>query len=162
VSGGEAGVFPRADAPRTGIGGVHPATGTPGSADPCGFVRVHSGARLVVGAGCSLGCSAEELAALVDDALAHLDGAVVAVASVDRRAEEPCVTALAAKFGVPLRTFAADELKHVDVPTPSAAVHVHVGTPSVAEAAALLAAPGTLIVPKRRSPHATCAIAEAR
>jgi cobalamin biosynthesis protein CbiG len=116
----------------------------------------------VIGAGCSLGCSAEELAALVDDALAHLDGIVVAVASVDRRAGEPCIAALAARFGVPLRTFAPTELKHVDVPTPSAAVHAHVGTPSVAEAAALLAAGGALIVPKRRSPQATCAIAEAR
>jgi len=118
--------------------------------------------RLVVGAGCSLGCPADELAALVDDALRGLDGTVVAVASVDRREEEPCVTALAARFGVPLRTYGAAELSEVDVPTPSATVHAHVGTPSVAEAAALLAAGGTVIVPKRRSAHATCAIAQER
>lgn len=142
---------------------------TPVSADSCGFVhvwpsetstRVHSGSRLVVGAGCSLGCPVEELAALVDETLEPLDGTVVAVASVDRRAEEPCVTALAARFGVPLRTYAAEQLERVDVPTPSRVVQAHVGTPSVAEAAALLAAGGRLIVPKRRSPHATCAIAE--
>jgi cobalt-precorrin 5A hydrolase len=141
------------------------------AARSCGFVhvwpqetktRVHSGARLVIGAGCSLGCSAAELAALVDDALARLDGMVVAVASVDRRADEPCVTALAASFGVPLRTFSPTELGQVSVPTPSAAVHAHVGTPSVAEAAALLAGGGALIVPKRRSRHATCAVAQAR
>jgi cobalamin biosynthesis protein CbiG len=36
----------------------------------------------------------------------------------------------------------------------------HVGTPSVAEASALLAAaPGEVLVAKRRSAHATCAIA---
>jgi cobalamin biosynthesis protein CbiG len=116
--------------------------------------------RLVVGAGCSLGCSPEELAALVDDALAGLDGTVVAVASVDRRKQEPCVTALAERFGVPLRTFAAAELKDVEVPTPSRTVEAHVGTPSVAEAAALVAARGPILVPKRRSAHATCAIAE--
>jgi cobalamin biosynthesis protein CbiG len=116
--------------------------------------------RLVVGAGCSLGCAPEELAGLVDEALAGVDGTVVAVASVDRRAAEPCVVALAARFGVPLRTYAAARLGDVDVPTPSRIVHAHVGTPSVAEAAALLAAGGGLIVPKRRSAHATCAIAE--
>jgi cobalamin biosynthesis protein CbiG len=118
--------------------------------------------RLVVGAGCSLGCPPAELAALVEDALRGIDGIVVAVASVDRRRAEPCVTALAGRFGVPLRTFSAADLGKVDVPTPSHAVLTHVGTPSVAEAAALLAARGPLIVPKRRSPHATCAIAQER
>jgi len=45
------------------------------------------------------------------------------------------------------------------VPAPSEIVERHVGTPSVAEAAALLA--GTrLLVPKTRSEHATCAVAE--
>jgi cobalamin biosynthesis protein CbiG len=48
------------------------------------------------------------------------------------------------------------------VPTPSAVVAAHVGTPSVAEAAALLSAGGALVVPKRRSARATCALAEAR
>jgi cobalamin biosynthesis protein CbiG len=87
------------------------------------------------------------------------DGELVALATVDRRAEEPCMLAAAAHFGVPLRTFAADELAAVDVPTPSDVVARHVGTPSVAEAAALLS--GTrLLVPKTRSEHATCAVAE--
>jgi cobalt-precorrin 5A hydrolase len=164
VSGG-------AEVRRKHAGGPDRLPNTHVAAHSCGFMhvcpqetntRVHSGARLVVGAGCSLGCSAAELAALVDEALARLDGTVVAVATVDRRADEPCVAALAAGFGVPLRTFTPTELGRVDVPTPSAAVYAHVGTPSVAEAAALLAAGGRLIVPKRRSPHATCAIAEAR
>jgi cobalt-precorrin 5A hydrolase len=49
----------------------------------------------------------------------------------------------------------------VRVPSPSDVVEHHVGTPSVAEAAALLA--GTrLIVNKRRSAHATCAVAQWR
>jgi cobalamin biosynthesis protein CbiG len=120
-------------------------------------------ARLVVGAGCSLGCSAEELATLVDAALADAGaGSVVAVATVDLRLGEPCITALASARGVPLRTFPAAALGAVEVPTPSATVARHVGTPSVAEAAALLAAgpDAILVVPKRRSPHATCAIAK--
>jgi cobalamin biosynthesis protein CbiG len=96
----------------------------------------------------------------VEASLDGLGGTVVAVASVDRRAGEPCMTALAARFGVPLRTYDAAVLAEVEVPTPSSIVCAHVGTKSVAEAAALLAARGRLIVPKRRSPHATCAIAE--
>ena len=46
--------------------------------------------------------------------------------------------AAAEHFGVPLRTHTAEALAAVDVPTPSAVVARHVGTPSVAEAAALL------------------------
>jgi cobalt-precorrin 5A hydrolase/cobalt-precorrin 5A hydrolase/precorrin-3B C17-methyltransferase len=119
-------------------------------------------ARLVVGAGCSRGCPPAELAALVEHALADVGGEVVAVATVDRRRDEPCVVALAAGRGVPLHVHPAASLAPVDVPTPSAVVARHVGTASVAEAAALLSAgPGArLRVVKRRSPHATCAVAE--
>jgi cobalt-precorrin 5A hydrolase len=119
-------------------------------------------ARLVVGAGCSRGCPPEELGALLDDTLAEAgDGEVVALATVDRRSGEPCMVAAAAARGIPLRTHAADALASVAVPTPSAVVARHVGTPSVAEAAALLTAGpgGVLLVSKRRSPHATCAVA---
>ena len=64
--------------------------------------------------------------------------------------------------GWPLVTHPATTLRHVAVPTPSDVVDAHVGTPSVAEAAALLsAAGGPLLVPKRRSARATCALAEA-
>jgi cobalt-precorrin 5A hydrolase len=121
-----------------------------------------AGPELVVGAGCSRGCPPAELAALVEAALDGLDGRVVAVATIDRRAQEPCVVALAGARGVPLRAHPAAALADVPVPTPSAVVARHVGTASVAEAAALLAAgPGARIaVPKRRSPHATCAVAE--
>jgi cobalamin biosynthesis protein CbiG len=115
---------------------------------------------LVVGVGCSLGCPAEELDTLVRRALAELGGAPVAVATIDRRAAEPCVLALAGALRVPLRTFSASALSAVPVPTPSAQVEHHVGTASVAEAAALLASRGRLVVTKRRSPRATCAIAE--
>ena len=62
-------------------------------------------------------------------------------------------------FGVPLHTHTAEALAAVDVPPPSAVVARHVGTPSVAEAAALLS--GTrLLVPKTRSEQATCAVVE--
>jgi cobalt-precorrin 5A hydrolase/cobalt-precorrin 5A hydrolase/precorrin-3B C17-methyltransferase len=114
----------------------------------------------VVGVGCSLGCADEELRALVDAALATTRGTVVGVVTVDRRAHEPCVVALATHFGVSLQTYPAAKLAAIEVPTPSHVVAHHVGTPSVAEAAALLATRGELVVTKRRSAHATCAIAK--
>lgn len=119
--------------------------------------RHAAAARLVAGVGCSLGCPPGELVDLVTATLP--DGELVALATVDRRAQEPAMLVAAAHFGVPLLTHAARDLAAVDVPTPSAVVARHVGTPSVAEAAALLS--GTrLLVPKTRSEHATCAVAE--
>jgi cobalt-precorrin 5A hydrolase len=118
--------------------------------------------RLVIGAGCSRDCPEQELLDLLGQALAAAGGGVVvALATVDRRAAEPCMLAAAAVHGVPLRTHDAAALAAVPVPSPSAVVALHVGTPSVAEAAALLeAGPGAdLVVAKRRSAHATCAIA---
>jgi cobalt-precorrin 5A hydrolase len=140
---------------------AEPSTATRG-ASPAATAGPSPSAALVVGAGCSRGCPPAELAELVDAALAGVDGEVVAVATIDRRAEEPCVVSLARACGVPLRVHPAAELADVPVPTPSSVVAPHVSTASVAEAAALLAAgPGARIaVAKRRSAHATCAIAE--
>jgi cobalamin biosynthesis protein CbiG len=119
---------------------------------------------IAVGVGTSRDCPAIELEALVDGALAAAglaptDVDVLATATV--KGDERAVLALAAAHGWPLALYAAGALAAVAVPTPSATVARHVGTPSVAEAAALLAAPGELLVTKRRSAHATCAIARA-
>ena len=77
-------------------------------------------------------------------------GRPAVVATIDRRADHPAVTAAAG--GLPVVAFPASLLAAVDVPNPSATVDEAVGTPSVAEAAALLAAgPGArLVVEKRR------------
>jgi cobalamin biosynthesis protein CbiG len=118
---------------------------------------------LVVGAGCSRGCPASELLELIDavlDEAGATPGAVRALATVDRRADEPGMVAAARHHGWPLVSHPAPALRAVVVPTPSAVVAAHVGTPSVAEAAALLSAgAGALLVPKRRSARATCALA---
>jgi cobalt-precorrin 5A hydrolase/precorrin-3B C17-methyltransferase len=115
---------------------------------------------LVAGIGTSTGAPPEEVAALLGTSLAEagLDDACVAeVATIDRRADEPAIHAL----GRPLRLFPAETLRNVSVPTPSVTVQSAVGTPSVAEAAALLAAgPGAeLVVTKRTSAHAALAVA---
>jgi cobalt-precorrin 5A hydrolase/precorrin-3B C17-methyltransferase len=110
---------------------------------------------LVVGVGASKGAPAEEILELVHAALADagLDiRSLHALASVDAKADEPGLLAAAAELGVPVRFFGADELAAVAVPNPSDAPLSAVGTPSVAEAAALLAAEASeLLVPKRKS-----------
>jgi len=118
---------------------------------------------LVVGVGSSTGVGADEVLALIDEALAAgglAPESVSALATVDRRAEEPGIVAAAADRGWELVTFPAEDLADVPVPTPSEVVRAAVGTPSVAEAAALLASGGgELVVAKRRSAMATAAVA---
>jgi cobalamin biosynthesis protein CbiG len=119
---------------------------------------------ITVGVGASRGCPVGELEDLVIGALA--DAAVAAeqvevLATADVKRDEPAIVALAARRAWRFVTFPVEALAAMPVPSPSATVDAHVGTPSVAEAAALLAAgPGSeLIILKRRSPHATCAVA---
>ncbi|WP_175411034.1 cobalamin biosynthesis protein [Streptomyces sp. TRM64462] len=123
---------------------------------------------LVVGVGARRGVTADEVYGLVvavlrDAGLPLAD--VAALATVDTKAEEAGVVEAAARLGVPLRAYPAWELALVAVPHPSGAALAAVGTPSVAEAAAL-AGGGELVVPKRTSaPDAgaagrvTCAVA---
>ena len=132
--------------------------------DDQGGVVVLRPASLVVGVGSSSGADPGGIARLVADTLADAGlsrDAVGLVASVDLKRHEPGIVALADDLGVEYRTFPAPALAQQDVPTPSAVVENAVGTPSVAEAAALLAAgPGAqLIVPKQRSTEATVAVA---
>jgi cobalt-precorrin 5A hydrolase/precorrin-3B C17-methyltransferase len=117
---------------------------------------------LVLGVGSSSGADPEALHRLATVALAEAGlsvSAVGCVATVDRKAAEPAIVELAAALGVPLRTFPADVLAAVPVPNPSGVVEAAVGTPSVAEAAALAATGGVLVVEKRRSGEATVAVA---
>ena len=129
-----------------------------------GLVALHP-PSLVVGVGASTGAPPAEVTELVGSALrrAGLAAASVAeVATIDRRAADPALTAL----GRPVRAFGAAELASAsaDVPSPSPVVAAAVGTPSVAEAAALLAAgPGAaLVVTKTASARATVAVARRR
>ncbi|UBI39542.1 MULTISPECIES: cobalamin biosynthesis protein [Streptomyces] len=113
-----------------------------------------------VGLGARPGASADEVLALIARCL-PAGVRPVALATVAARAAEPGVVAAAARLGVPIRAYGAAELARVPVPHPSAVADAAVGTPSVAEAAALLAAGGgaVLLVPKRVSGRVTCAVA---
>lgn len=122
---------------------------------------------LAVGVGGSRGVGVEEVVGLVGEALAQAalaEGSVWVLATVEAKADEAGIVAAADRLGVPLVTFPAGALADVAVPNPSPAPLQAVGTKSVAEAAALLAAGpgGELVVEKRKSAMATVAVARRR
>lgn len=109
---------------------------------------------LWLGIGCERGTSLSLLERLVDQQLAAsgLAGeAMAGLASVDRKGDEPALLELAARRHWPLRLFSAEALAAVPVPNPSTVVAAEMGTASVAEAAALLAAGdgAALLLPKQ-------------
>lgn len=121
--------------------------------------------RFVLGVGCARNAPVEELRQLVADTLATNNiaaSSIATIATLDLKADEPAVNALARELGVPLRVFTADELEAMSprLANPSEIVFSEVGTHGVSEAAALAAAEGTaLAVEKHKSANATCAIA---
>jgi 5,6-dimethylbenzimidazole synthase len=102
--------------------------------------------KIAIGLGCDRGTPEATLARAVDEAL-HMAGAtlseVVSVASITLKADEAGLCALAHKHHWSLRFYPAELLAQVTVPNPSETVRKHTGTPSVSEAAALLAAHAT-------------------
>lgn len=116
---------------------------------------------LVVGIGASRGAGSDEIGALVDAALADAGLSPLAVhtaATVEAKADEQGLLAAVAHRGWRLTCLPAERLAATAVPTPSEVVRAAVGTPSVAEAAALHLG-GELVVAKRRSATATVAVA---
>jgi len=125
---------------------------------------VSANGELLLGLGARAGVPEDELAAAIGAALQYVGlepAGIAGLATLDRRAAEDGVQAVARRHGWPITGFAASALADVDVPHPSATVTTVTGTPSVAEAAALLAAgPGAvLVLPKRVFSRSTVAIA---
>jgi len=134
-------------------------------ADPAMVVDIHTGSgcrwhppSLWLGLGCERNTSLSLLERLVDQTLAARQlapQAVAGMASIDRKAQEPAMLALAARRKWPVRWFDAASLTAVAVPNPSAAVAKEMGTASVAEAAAQLAAgPGASLLQTKLIAHA--------
>lgn len=98
---------------------------------------------LWVGIGCERGTSRQ----LIETAFVQVcqdnqlvEGAIAGIATIDLKADEAGILELCQERNLPLRTFPADVLRAVSVPNPNPVVDAEVGTPSVAEAAALCAA----------------------
>ena len=129
---------------------------------------VYHPATLCLGLGCERCAAPAEVLALARESLAAHDlaeGAVTVVVSLDLKADEPAVHAVAEALGVPARFFPAVRLEQ-EAPrlaNPSELVFREVGCHGVAEGAALAASgpEGELIAPKTKSARATCAIARA-
>ena len=80
--------------------------------------------------------------------------------TIDAKKDEPFCRRLEKTYGEKVEFYTAEELAQVDVPNPSATVEKHVGTPSVCEAAAILASNhGKLIIPKIKGENWTAALA---
>ncbi|QDO97164.1 precorrin-3B C(17)-methyltransferase [Ferrovibrio terrae] len=121
---------------------------------------------IAIGVGCERNTKPVELIRLVQgviDAEGIARDSISGIYSLDLKADEPAMQELAKWFGVPFRVFDAATLDSETprMQTPSDVVFAEVGTHGVAEGAALAAAgpEAELIVPKRKSDHATCAFA---
>ncbi|GAA4026797.1 precorrin-3B C(17)-methyltransferase [Allokutzneria multivorans] len=133
---------------------------------------------LVIGIGSSIGVSAGAVTGLLAELAerAELDlRAVRAFATVDAKSDEPGIVDAVDDHGFwqdsapDLLHYPAETLAGVDVPTPSEDVRAEMGTPSVAEAAALHAAgelacgsPVELVAAKLKGDKATVAAARVR
>ncbi|MGY2060378.1 cobalamin biosynthesis protein [Nocardia gipuzkoensis] len=115
-------------------------------------------AELAVGIGFRSGVSARALLSAIRAATDPTR--IHCLATVDRRATDPALIAVAAELAVPIVAFSSEELAGVEVPNPSPVTTAALGIPSVAEAAALCAAgAGKLVVPKRMHAGITIAVA---
>jgi cobalt-precorrin 5A hydrolase/precorrin-3B C17-methyltransferase len=106
---------------------------------------------LWLGIGCIRGTEQEVIAEAIISVFEryHLAlDSIAGIATIDIKADEPGLIAYCQEKGFPLKTFTAEELRDINVPNPSPIVNEEVGTPSVAEAAALKMG-ATLLVSKQ-------------
>ncbi len=111
---------------------------------------------ITIGVGATSGVSADEVLTAVDAVLPNA-GSAVRLATLDVRARERGLVEAAAGRGWALVGHPASVLSAVPVPSPSGRVAAAVGTPSVAEAAALLHG-RSLVVPKTVCGRVTVAV----
>lgn len=121
---------------------------------------------LALGVGCARGCPPGELIGLVGRTLAAhgvSQAGIASVHSLDLKADEAAVHALADHLDVPATFFdaAALEAEAERLANPSNLVFEEVGCHGVAEGAALAASgpDGRLLIEKTKSANATCALA---
>ncbi len=129
--------------------------------------------KLVLGLGCDRGTPLITVETAIARALASASlrlEQVAQLASIDKKQDEVALLQLAEKYTLPIQFYPAEALAKVTVPSPSAVVMKYVGTPSVSEAAAILAAHtdmSDLLVEKYKyrgdgGKHATVSIVQMR
>jgi cobalamin biosynthesis protein CbiG len=107
---------------------------------------------LWLGIGCQQGVSGESIESAILQTLALKDlqiADVIGVASIDLKAQEPGLVAVCLKYHWQFQIYSATELSIVPTAQPAATVFLQVSTPSVAEAAAILASGQELFISKQ-------------
>jgi cobalt-precorrin 5A hydrolase / precorrin-3B C17-methyltransferase len=108
---------------------------------------------LWVGVGCERGTERETIERAISKVFQahHLaQGAIAGIATIDLKADEVGLIELCQARNFPLVVFTPEQLRDIQVPNPSEVVAQEVGTPSVAEAAAMFVASSSdLIVSKQ-------------
>ncbi|MFB2839079.1 precorrin-3B C(17)-methyltransferase [Floridanema evergladense] len=97
---------------------------------------------LWLGIGCERGSSKKLIESAIKQVCQryHLaEGAIAGIATIDIKADEVGLIEVCREKNWPLKTFSAEVLGKINVPNPSTIVAAEVGTPSVAEAAAICA-----------------------
>lgn len=114
--------------------------------------------------GIGLAHNAEPKEEIVNNLLHHLidaniiPRAIKSIATIEEKREEPVIGILQTAYET--HFYSAEELNKIEVPTPSEVVNKHMGTHSVSEASAILAANGgPLIMNKTKGSNYTLAIA---
>lgn len=103
---------------------------------------------LWVGIGCERDTSRELIEAAIDETCKtyHLaPEAIAGIVSINLKTDEKGIVEVCQRRNLIFKTFDAEQLNQVEVPTPSEVVQQEVGTPSVAEAAAILAGENLLV-----------------
>lgn len=118
---------------------------------------------LVCGIGCNRNTAQAEIRENLETAFRDAGLSLASLrnfASIDRKADEEGFLGLAKAMNVPFVFYGKDDLAAVATPNPSETVEKFVGTPGVAEPAAMLSAGSKeLIVTKRKFPNVTIAVA---
>lgn len=124
--------------------------------------------RFVLGAGCARNCPPNEVRQVAETVLSEAGiapSALHSIATIDLKADEAALNALAELWSVPVQLFDSEALERETPRTfsPSPVVKAEVGTHGVAENAALAAAGpmSELRIAKHKSAMATAALAEA-
>jgi len=98
---------------------------------------------LWVGIGCERGTSKQVITDAIEKVFQENQlalSAIAGIATIDIKNNEVGLIELCRQRNLPLKTFPSEILRTVTVPNPSQVVETEVGTPSVAEAAAIVAA----------------------
>jgi cobalt-precorrin 5A hydrolase len=121
---------------------------------------------LVVGLGLHYDTSKEEIEKALEQVFKENGLSMKSIrniATLKRPVEVKGLVEFSKEHGIDVRYYSKEHLASVNVPNPSSIVSMYEGTPSVAEASAILDSNGTLIVEKRKfPPNLTIAVARVK